>query len=64
MLSIEDLELIIKVIDNSELSPATENLRKRLEILVNQDKDNRAYQEKMENYRNELKKLIDKTSEK
>ena len=64
MLSIEDLELIIKLIENAELNSATENLKKRLEILVAQDKYNREYQEKMNSYRDELKKLVDETSEK
>lgn len=64
MLSIEDLELIIKLIEDAELNPATENLKKRLEILVAQDKENREYQDKMNSYREELQKLVDETSEK
>ena len=67
MLSIEDLELIVKVLTCNEEDVREDyirsnrnkitNLVKRLNILLAQDKFNREYQEQMTNYRNQLEEL-------
>ena len=67
MLSIEDLELIVKVLSSNDEDEREDyirsnrkkisNLVKRLNILLEQDSFNREYQEKMINYKKQLDEL-------
>ena len=57
MLSIEDLETIITLLEDKEDAKLL-NLKERLTILVAQDKANREYQEEMTKYRDRLNELV------
>lgn len=67
MLSIEDLQLIVKVLSSNDESEREDyirsnrkkitNLVKRLNILLEQDSFNREYQEKMIDYKKQLDEL-------
>lgn len=67
MLSIEDLELVVKVLSSNDEDEREDyirsnrkhitNLVKRLNILLEQDSFNREYQEKMIDYKKQLDEL-------
>lgn len=58
MLDIEDIKLIIDIIERSEnKNSKLDNLVERLSILIAQDKENKEYQAKMEEYKNKLIEL-------
>ena len=58
MLDAKDLEIIVKELEESK-NDRVNNIVKRLNILIAQDKANTEYREKMEQYSKELKELVE-----
>lgn len=58
MLDAKDLEIIVKELEESK-NDRVNNIVKRLNILIAQDKANSEYREKMEQYSKELKELVE-----
>lgn len=57
MLDIEDLEIIVKELEESK-NDRVNNIVKRLNILIAQDKENTEFRKKMDEYTKQLNELV------